>query len=115
MSIREVKLQAIRVPGGWKIGMNNFYDVDPDIDAFDTRGFNFVKDYLLGTIYFASHFHGLKIDVVWTPEEDEKGHYKMLVIKDDDWINPLEIYESRDRLDITSKIESIMWNASHES
>jgi hypothetical protein len=93
------KLQPLRILGGWTVEFNNFYECEPDnCYDFDTY---FVEDLL----QFTNNKFNLVLDLGWYPNSDKNGTYKLFLIKNYNWENPLEYFESRDTKAIVDKIE----------
>jgi hypothetical protein len=93
------KLQPLRILGGWTVEFNNFYECEPD-NCYDFDAY-FVEDLL----QFTNNKFNLVLDLGWYPNSDKNGTYKLFLIKNYNWENPLEYFESRDTKAIVDKIE----------
>lgn len=95
-SLKNLQLAPLRIPTGWKIINNNFYDISPDMEYFIDGIPNgdswelFTQDLLQ-----LQHDHyNLVLDLGWYPEADSKGNYKIVLLKKYDWENPIRTIES---------------------
>lgn len=110
----EFKLQPLRIPGGWKIVFNKFYDIDP-CSINDKNNeiwyFYFVQDILYierkQEIKFnhKKYVHTLGIDLGWYPDGDSEGTFSLMLIVDNEWNNPLKKFESKNKFEIVDKLE----------
>ncbi|MCY9663382.1 hypothetical protein P5G65_36380 [Paenibacillus chondroitinus] len=93
------EIQPLRLQGGWTVEFNNFYECEPhnsnDFDAY------FFEDLL----QFTNSKFNLVLDLGWYPNSDKNGTYKLFLIKNYNWENPLEYFESRNTKAIVEKIE----------
>jgi hypothetical protein len=99
-------LQPLRIPKGWQVSFNIFMEIDPlnqDINNFDP-GWDLSQDLL----QIQSVQRDIIIDLGWYPDHDPNGEYKIFVIKNLDWENPLITYASRSKDEIVSKIERLL-------
>jgi hypothetical protein len=99
-------LQPLRIPSGWQISFNIFMEIDPllqDINNFDP-GLDFSQDLL----QINNLQKDITVDLGWYPDHDPTGEYKISVIKNTDWENPLSTFSSRSKDEIVSKIETIL-------
>ena len=108
----EYKLQPLIIPSGCKIAKNDFTTYDPEIDYTEERNlYNLTEDLL--QIQF--DYSNLTIDLGWYGEiSSNKGEFKIYVIENEDWDNPLKIENSKSQKIITEKLELILLEI-HES
>ena len=68
----EASWQPLRIPPGWTIGWNTFYEVDPSEET---------KGWFGGSSLFYAVNKGRRfmIDVEWRPEFDPSGNFRMSV------------------------------------
>ncbi|MFC5530173.1 hypothetical protein [Cohnella yongneupensis] len=110
-----MSIMPLRIPAGYAITYNKFYDIDPIIDERD-------KDRLSNSYYFTEdilQIHTMVvidgnwvvpekekfiIDLGWYPECTSDGDYKLVVV-DDHW-NEIRSLRSRDRLKIKDTLET---------
>lgn len=76
---QKIRLQRLRVPTGWTIGINNFYEVEP-VDDF--------IEYYYGSVLIGgdNKIMGLSFDSRYEPEGEPNGDFfssrtKMSMIK----------------------------------
>lgn len=107
-------LQPLRIPGGWTVVFNNFYDIDPKAvpkSDDDTWLFAFSEDILYIRSETARKQNGhterqtLGIDLGWYPEGDPNGSFTLYAILNEDWENPLLTFSSRCKDDIVRTLE----------
>ena len=111
------ELIALKIPNGWAVSDNKFYDVEP---TFDQDGFienwyeGFTDDVLLiseckvldnGNLGIPQSDYFI-IDISWLPESTIKGCYVATLnwYTDEEW-NKIESISSKDRHLIKEKIE----------
>ena len=98
-----LKLQALRIPTGWVVSQNKFYEIEPiEVDPNDTLlWLDFTQDILQ-----IQHKHeSIIIDLGWYPDMDPKGNFRLVLIKNLDWQNPIETFETRSAEEVKNKIE----------
>lgn len=93
------QIQSLRIQAGWTVEKNDFCECEPDsCEECD--------NYLYEDLFqLANRRFGLVIDLGWYPECDRNGGYKLVLIKDCNWIEPLEVFRSRNTKEIVVKIE----------
>lgn len=102
-----VKLQSLRIPAGWEIVINKFLDADVrQYDPDSTIWFDLTQDIL--HIRSTRKRSNAAIDLGWYPENDSTGAFHLIVIKEDNWENPLEEFDSRSKDEIVEKIETFL-------
>ncbi|HBE18110.1 MAG TPA: hypothetical protein DEG17_08440 [Cyanobacteria bacterium UBA11149] len=108
--LQDILLQSLRIPTGWTVDWNQFYDVEPDAD-FLIEGLPngdvwelFLQD-LLQLKYSSSN---LILDLSWIPEADPNGTYQLELILNEDWVNPLITFQSRNKNEIVNKINRLL-------
>lgn len=106
-------LQPLRIPTGWKVEYNKFLEVEIENlkETGDIWNFSYTEDILL-----FSHIEKRKkdhkrieysffIDLGWYPDGDPKGNFCLLVVKNGDWLHPLQKFESRNKNMIVNTLE----------
>ncbi|WP_143288153.1 hypothetical protein [Calothrix rhizosoleniae] len=107
MHINDLKLYPLRIPTGWKVTHNRFYEFDPHQNPTlegvyqDNPWLVFVENLL----QLQHTPYPFLIDLGWYPEADPKGNFRLSLIKNQDWNQPLRIYESKSGSAIVEKIE----------
>ena len=99
---RDTPLHALRVPAGWLIEYNQFYDMPVD----HPLAWSVVcKDSLL---MFRHVRRDVLLDLSWAPAEDPDGGYLLRVLAGDHCGRELHRFESRDRAAVIGKIERLL-------
>jgi hypothetical protein len=108
IELQNISLQPLRIPAGWNVVSNNFFDVEPgdniyinglpDGDIWEL----FLQDMLL----LRDERNQLLLDLGWQPEADPNGNYSLILIKNEDWSNPIASHESQSKSEIVDKINS---------
>jgi len=102
----EFKLQPLIIPSGCRISKNDFTTYDPEINFTEERNlYNLTQDLL--QIEF--DYSNLIIDLGWYGEiSSNNGEFKVYVIENKDWDNPLKIEKSKSQKIINEKLELIL-------
>lgn len=115
-----IKLQPLRIPSGWKVITNSFYNIDPtwDIKIINCDGVNIYDLYFTEDLFHAQQSNlGFAVDLGWYPDGDKNGKYRLLLIKVENgeeiedkfkWDCPIVDFESRSKQEIIEKLESVM-------
>lgn len=111
------KRQKLRVPAGWEIDKNNFYDLEPKEELLvegnaNNNGWSLFEEELL---YFKYEKQNLILDMGWFPNYEHDGKFILRLIKDKDWQNRKIICETRSLSEITKAINDQMLNASKKN
>ena len=110
----EIQLQSLKMPGGWEIVINKFLDVDvTEYDADDLIWIDFTQDILYIKRNTTKKEERFGLDLGWYPDNDPEGEFCLNVIKDDDFINPIETFLSRNKDEIVKKIEEYLVELKH--
>ncbi len=106
----EFKLQPLIIPNGCRVTKNDFTTYDPEIDFTEERNlYNLTEDLL--QIEF--DYSNLIIDLGWYGEiSSNNGNFRIYVIKNEDWENPIRILNSKSQKIITKKLELILLDIS---
>lgn len=111
---KEIKLQSLKIPGGWEIVINKFLDVDvTEYDDDDLIWIDFTQDILYLKRITTKKEKRFGLDLGWYPDNDPKGEFCLKVIIDDDFINPIESFCSRNKDEIVKKIEEYLVKLKH--
>lgn len=103
----KIELQQFDIPFGGKIIKNDFYKYDPITSEF-TRDKNllYLKEDLL-QIEFESL--GLLVDLGWYGEISKNdGDFKIYIIRNQNWEEPLKIYSSKSQKQIIKNLNEIL-------
>ncbi|BFH68977.1 MAG: hypothetical protein E6230_27125 [Paenibacillus dendritiformis] len=117
-----VRLMPLRIPQGFAVGYNKFYDADPEMaeDSDMLGNWTYFTEDLLQIDKMALHQGRWEIpsedkciiDLGWYPDSSREGQYR-LVIANEEW----EIYKqfsSRDRHDIRDTLEAWLMELSEQ-
>jgi len=111
-------LMRIRVPQGWAVLDNKFYDVTPEIDGESDFIRNWSEGFIEDVLWIQecrSDTHGgyrlpkypfFSIDLSWLPDSRINGNYyaKLSRCEGEDTIE-VELFESTSRLEVRTRIE----------
>lgn len=101
----KLKLQELRIPAGWFVSYNQFYDIAPSEEAVESIDTVFTQDIL----QFENKFRNRLIDLGWYPEGDYRnGAYRLVVYEGDFLGNLLYELTSRDKREIVSEINRLL-------
>lgn len=59
-------------------------------------------------LQFTDEVRGYLVDVGWYPGCDPSGSYQLLLLKGQDWDNPLLEFSTRDKDELVAKLESVL-------
>ena len=101
----DAELQPLRLPGGWEVRWNSFFDIEPDALSRDRFLMLFDEDMLL----LRSNDGRIIIDLGWYGEQDD-GRYRLDATPcsesgDQDWRNLLRTFSSRSKAEIVATLE----------
>jgi len=113
--MEKINLQPLRVSAGWNVEWNIFYEVNPS-----KKNMEYFAENLL---YITSNQKKRAIELQWKPEDNPDGEYVLKVINleeefnsstnnfslSGDWGNPHLIFRSKNRIEIVSKLENLMF------
>jgi len=100
-------LMPLRIPSGWKVFFNIFFDTDPIVENDEFVNFDEFTEDLLSIVrdwVEAPLRHHYAIDLGWYPSESFPGSYRLSLINLDNGAI-LRVYESVDREKIRQAIE----------
>lgn len=95
------ELQPLRIFAGWTVKYNNFTEYDPQEDGAE-------YDYELNEDMLWLERDNLWIDLGWYPAMDMTGSYVMYFMdknRENPYQNPIEVFESKSKKEIISKLE----------
>ena len=106
IKFEDIPFQPLQITTGWLVEYNEFRDIEPYSDI-EVEGLpdNDVWELFLQNLLFLKHeFYGISLDLGWTPEAEPEGSYKLTVLKNGDWDNPLLYFKSKNKDEIVEKI-----------
>lgn len=110
-----MNLMQLKIPAGYAVTYNKFYDVDPilsaDSDYFIENWGFFTEDLLQivkmniknGKWFIPQREDTILFDLGWYPDSDINGHYRLELV-DGDW-NEIKSISSKDRFVIKETLE----------
>lgn len=107
----------LKIPHGWCVPENSFFDVEPIIDEEDDVISNFEQftEDLLWIQEMESSgggwrlkSDGLMVDLGWLPEGNPRGKYVLSLIRGS-WDKPIFEYRTKDRYLIQALIDEILF------
>jgi hypothetical protein len=101
-----LNLQPFRIPTGWKVQWNMFDEADPVFfteEDSDYR-YSFMEDLL------QLQKDSFTVDLGWYPEGKVDGEYLLVLIKNENWSEPIFDFSSRDKGRIIQEIERLLQN-----
>lgn len=101
------KLQPLRIQSGWQVCYNTFKELDPQElkDENDENWWDLNEDLL----QLENSSKNLILDLGWYGGHNlYSGFYKLYLIQNLDWENPLVEFISKDKDEVTTKIEELL-------
>ena len=99
-------LVPLRIPSGWIVGKNGFYDVEPIVSSGLFKNADlFSEDMLFLRRDVPAHWEDQYIvDLGWIPSRDPAGIYRLTLVIGS-WDRVVRQFESRDRYEIQRTID----------
>lgn len=108
MDLKKNVLVPLRIPSGWRVVSNSFFDIEPhyDLGIFHNAEY-FTQDLLsIERIQYDPKCRPLFIiDLGWYPSEDIDGKYRLTLVSKS-FENKLKIIENKNRDSIRKLIEA---------
>ena len=102
----EIELQKIKLPKCGKFVNHEFYIYDPNSDFIEDKNLFYLKEDLM-QIEFDNL--NLIIDLGWYGDvSNNKGKFKIFVIENQNWENPLKIESSYSQKEIVEKLNIVL-------
>jgi hypothetical protein len=121
IGLGRVKYQPLRIPPGWHIDWNTFFEIDPSEESI-------LAGFFGGSSLFAASNkeRRLAIDLEWRPEDDIAGEYVLSVYyvpwertkkggrrkeEEVNWKNSRLVHTfcTVNRLELVQEVESVFW------
>ena len=74
---KQPPLQPLRIPTGWKVEWNTFFEVEPKFKSYDQISWNFGEDMLL----VENKRVGIVIELGWYPGHRWPGEFKLVALR----------------------------------
>jgi hypothetical protein len=101
------KLQPLRVPTGWHVSYNTFTELDPQDLSENAEDWWELNEDLLQLHYSPKK---LTLDLGWYGGNSlSSGFFRVYLIQNQDWENPLTEYTTQNKEEIISKIEKLLY------
>lgn len=116
-NVTYLNLQPLRIPPHWTMELNKLEDIDPETlsPGDETWLFSFNED----IIYMESKIirkqndqiekQSLGIDLGWYPDGEPEGNFILQAILNEDWLDPLMKFSSRNKDEIVKMLEKWLW------
>ncbi|WP_339839698.1 hypothetical protein [uncultured Flavobacterium sp.] len=102
----EFTKQFSNFPNSFEIIKNEFYSYDPNLVFEESLSFYYLSEDLL-QIHLESK--NITLDLGWYGDlSNNKGCFKISIIGNEDWQNPLEIIKSKSQTEISEKLKKII-------
>jgi len=102
----EIQLQNIELPNCGKFVKHDFHSYNPENDFTEEKNLLYLKEDLLQIEFEKLN---LILDLGWYGEiTNNNGSFKIFVIKNHDWENPLKIESSKSQKVINAKLNNIL-------
>jgi hypothetical protein len=110
IKLKDVPLQSLKIPTGWTVTWNQFYDIEPNSNIYlDGLLDGDVWELFLQDLLQLKHFNkNIILDLGWTPEANPEGSYLLQVIADEDWSTPIVVYKSKNKSEVVGKIDDLL-------
>lgn len=111
------KRRKLRVPTGWEIDKNNFYDLEPEEELLvegnaNNNGWSLFEEELL---YCRYEKQNLILDMGWFPNYEHDGKFILSLIKDKNWRDQQIISQTQSLAEITQAINNTLLRVSLEN
>ena len=116
MIVEKLELQPLKIPAGWNVIVNHFYDLEPvaeDIEIRDARfyemdGWKYFDEDLLCLVRRVYKRYWLKLFLGWAPSYSRDGRFILELLREKDSLESILKFESRSSAAIAEKINAIL-------
>lgn len=114
MNLRDLRLQPLRIPEGWTVIINKFYDLEPhgelEIQGLPgNKGWLLFEEELLLLVNRDMKKHLL---LGWFPYYSPDGCFCVELYRSKDLINPIREFTTKEKREIVDKINEWLMNVS---
>jgi hypothetical protein len=108
---QEPPLQPLRIPTGWAVEWNTFFEAEPRFKSWDDTSWHFGRDMLL----LSNDHRGVSIDLEWVPAHRASGRFVITAVRQfhdpehgrsGDWDHPLKRMETRSKRKAVETVEA---------
>lgn len=106
IKIEDIQLQPLRISTGWNVIWNQFFDIYPNskIKVEGLPNDDVLELFTQDLLQLKNEKRNLLLDLGWIPEANPDGAYELTLIHNEDWVNPVTTYKSKDKDDIVDQI-----------
>lgn len=110
MKQHDLEIQPLPIPSGWKVMWNHLLKTDITSFPPDDRIWFYLTEDLVYIVPKKprNNADNYAIDLGWYPDGNPDGQYGLVVIRNNDWNNPVESVDSRNHEEIVKKIEEFL-------
>ena len=108
---KEPLFQPLRIPTGWNVSWNTFFEIDARFRSWDDTSWHFDEDML----QLVNRHRGVIVDLGWHPSYRSTGHFRLVAVPvGGDWDQPLRTLQTRSRRKVVTAIEAwLAWYSDH--
>lgn len=116
-NVTYLNLQPLRIPPHWTMELNKLEDIDPETLPPEDENWQFAfnEDILYMNSIISRKRNNqteeqkLGIDLGWYPDGDPNGSFVLQAVLNDDWLDPLIKFSSRNKDEIVKTLEKWLW------
>src|SRR5258705_2985476 len=117
--LKDPPLQPLRIPSGWSVKWNKFYDVEPKFKSYDQLSWCFDEDML----YIINDWLQVAVDLGWYPSFKSPGSFGLVAVRLDEDASkpgasresPLRKFRTRSKEKVVRTLERWMeWYANQK-
>ncbi|CAH8713345.1 hypothetical protein M5W83_26685 [Paenibacillus thiaminolyticus] len=103
LDVPKLNIHAMRIPTGWSVNKNNFWEIDPcNLDPDDDIWFMFTDSLL----QLHHQKKSITLDMGWRPDFLPEGNFLVVILINEDWDKPIERFESNNYIEVIEFIET---------
>ncbi|MDE7228910.1 MAG: hypothetical protein K2N56_00385 [Oscillospiraceae bacterium] len=112
-----LNLQPLRIPPHWTMELNKLEDIDPETLPPEDKTWLFAFNEDILHMYSIisrkrnkqTEEQKLGIDLGWYPDGDPNGNFVLQAVLNEDWLDPLMKFSSRNKNEIVNTLEKWLW------
>lgn len=110
LALDDLRLQPLRIPPGWEVTHNRFWEIDPDpeLRLDGLPGGDPLELFTQDLLQLSNRRLDLLLDLGWAPEADPEGRFHLQLIRAEQWDAPLLELEIGDRLEVVARLEEAL-------
>ncbi len=116
-NVTYLNLQPLRIPPHWTMELNKLEDIDPEMLPPEDE--NWLLAFNEDILYMRSQISRIRnnqtekqefiIDLGWYPDGDPNGNFVLQAVLNEDWLDPLMKFSSRNKDEIVETLEKWLW------